>query len=146
MPGDIPKQVIDDAEAWLQADMFQAADNRRGIVQIATRIIEALSGKNPRVRSEVDDPSRELARAPKEIPALNWQGERIPERENPWDLSIVGNVGEYYSGVFHNEPPANTFNIGFYTGVLAVKQGLVDPDAFDVAEPAMSPIPKDKDV
>lgn len=136
-------EIIPDPEdaaivAWLNAEEMQAIESRRRVVEIASRMIGALTGSNPGMKPISLEPIKGLHSAPEAIPAVNWkihlayelQANEPPEERDPWQFSIVGNLGEYYANRYSDERPSETFNAGFYAGVLAAKHGLVNPEEF----------------
>lgn len=116
----------------MEAYRVNQHEARSKVVSHASRVLDALKGKASDVHPDPDDLGQEFASAPSAIPAVGWQAYTpggSPDDE-PFKMSIVGNVGEWYAHTFSNERPSATFNSGFYAGVMAVKAGLVNPDQF----------------
>lgn len=126
------KEEFEGISNMIQARLMNYRETRRGVVAKASRMIDALIGQGLGVGKDGKTITGEFSPAPAGIPELGW--ESVLPSAGPEDtdfrMHIVGDLGGYYTDIFSNERPADTFNAGFYAGVLAMKAGLIDPELF----------------
>jgi hypothetical protein len=126
-------------ERVIKLKAIAAQQTREHVVSMASHVINVLTGKDE--DTETIDSSNPLGlapSAPEVIPRLHWKNpvmEVIKSElgdESQWGGATVGSLGEYFSDTYTDERPSAIFNAGFYSGVLAVKLGLVNPEDFGI--------------
>lgn len=125
----------DSVERMFEARLINQGELRSAVVSQASRMIDGITDKAAGAHPLESLPAREFGSAPDEVPSMSWQSvmampTNVASEDNDWKMNIVGNIGEYYTHVFSDETPSTVFNVGFYTAVLAVKAGLIDPELF----------------
>ncbi len=99
--------------------------SRRAVIAEASRMIDAIKGNLAGVKLRSDEQSSRHSSAPEVVPMLEWDSQKGDAHHG-----VVGNLGEYFSHRFSNSRPGDVFNAGFYAAVLALKEGLIDPEKF----------------
>jgi hypothetical protein len=120
-------QMVDVTSRSYDAERFHAHDARRSVVEIASHVSYILKGTDTDV-------------VPFERPAFNRDGvdpnpAGIPgiRRERHFEeftYHKVDSIGSYVVEQNPNVQPSILFNAGFYAGVLAARDGLVDTGHF----------------
>ncbi|HSX36665.1 MAG TPA: hypothetical protein VLG13_00890 [Patescibacteria group bacterium] len=120
-----------------QADE-RAAFIRRKLPKVASRIIDALRATPAVQQVPVDEGLRRgiSNTIPSEMPVIEYDtGSEVWDKNSkgnaPVTLRMTETPGNFYRLEFKDEQYyLGSFDTGFYVGVLAVKEGLVDPQQF----------------
>lgn len=106
--------------------LINAQDKRQRVITHASRVIDVLKGVEAQlgVRPVNEDVAADYNSSPAEMPQMGWSGVIGTQG------GIRGSLGEFYASRFNNQPPSETFNAGFYAGVLAAKEGLIEVEQF----------------
>ena len=106
---------------------FHAHDVRGRIVEVAQHATHILKGDDAAATSfQRPDYNREgVDDSPAGIP-----GVRRERKFEDFTYHKVDSIGGYIVELHPDERPSVLFNAGFYAGVLAAKEGLIDPDNF----------------
>lgn len=139
MANEIPQDVSEKLEKYRSAKQILDAEARQVLVRTATFVADALANKIGSVRTIDTEPlsgfEAPSGPVPTEIPALEWEsGLYVGQDEHGIDsfekLTIICSVGVFASRQLDMPSNATAFDTGFYAGVLAAKEGLVDVDKF----------------
>jgi hypothetical protein len=119
-----PRKIIQEDNRTIRM-ILATQEARRSMVKRASQMAEKIKKDKGLRWSEFSD-------TPLGIPNTKWdlpQEWMIPDGEKEW-MKAAGSIGEYFSEKFYDSTLPEAFNTGFYTAMLAVKEGLVDPEVF----------------
>jgi hypothetical protein len=122
---EIPKGLIEHAHRRTEIDEALSADERQAVVNLASRIVDILTGgHNIASLSEISEGS--LATAPPEIPNVTWSRMSTRHPKDDYHANLGGFVAEKH----FDEKPSLLINAAFYAGVIAGRDGLLDTAPF----------------